>query len=575
MSDVSAQTIPVGSVEQQPTLRTYTSRERNFYLAGMVGQNIIYNVVGAALSYYFQFTLAIPAIIVTVLMAIARVWDALNDPIMGTIVDKTRTKWGKCRPYLIYIPMPIFVITTLCFVNFGFYEVGQTAMNALIVAWAAVTYLLWEIAYTVGDIPLWGVTSLMTEDEKARNKLLSMARIFGGIGAGVSLLAMQPAALAIGGFISEPIGVKLAGSEEAWQAIVAESEANTAAFNEGLNENIPYEELEQYLVVNPILSEATRQGERWGFLIAAAAFGLLGAALFQLCGPNIKERVPSSEKRYTLKENVKIMFGNKPFRQILLSGILGSPRMLIQIAAMPLINYYFANKDALMAMVYMALLGGGVFVGQFVAMGIAPKVLTKVSKKNLYNYSNLAGVIPFMFLYIAYVADPGGLANWYWVAVLFFIFIIAGASLGFATVLQSYMIADCIDYEEYIHGVRPDGVFFAGQTFIAKLQSGIATIISGIFYAIYKFSDSEVEKVNNYISAGIMPRTVPEFEPYMRVLFVIVSIPPAIGCILTVLPTWKYCLDDAEHKRILAELAARRSANETEGEPSESVGSEA
>lgn len=575
MSDVSAQTIPVGSVEQKPTLRTYTSRERNFYLAGMVGQNIIYNVVGAALSYYFQFTLAIPAIIVTVLMAIARVWDALNDPIMGTIVDKTRTKWGKCRPYLIYIPMPIFVITTLCFVNFGFYEVGQTAMNALIVAWAAVTYLLWEIAYTVGDIPLWGVTSLMTEDEKARNKLLSMARIFGGIGAGVSLLAMQPAALAIGGFISEPIGVKLAGSEEAWQAIVAESEANTAAFNKGLNENLPYEELEQYLVVNPILSEATRQGERWGFLIAAAAFGLLGAALFQLCGPNIKERVPSSEKRYTLKENVKIMFGNKPFRQILLSGILGSPRMLIQIAAMPLINYYFANKDALMAIVYMALLGGGVFVGQFVAMGIAPKVLTKVSKKNLYNYSNLAGVIPFMFLYIAYVADPGGLANWYWVAVLFFIFIIAGASLGFATVLQSYMIADCIDYEEYIHGVRPDGVFFAGQTFIAKLQSGIATIISGIFYAIYKFSDSEVEKVNNYISAGIMPRTVPEFEPYMRVLFVIVSIPPAIGCILTVLPTWKYCLDDAEHKRILAELAARRSANETEGEPSESVGSEA
>lgn len=575
MSDVSAQTIPVGSVEQKPTLRTYTSRERNFYLAGLVGQNIIYNVVGAALSYYFQFTLAIPAIIVTVLMAIARVWDALNDPIMGTIVDKTRTKWGKCRPYLIYIPMPIFVITTLCFVNFGFYEVGQTAMNALIVAWAAVTYLLWEIAYTVGDIPLWGVTSLMTEDEKARNKLLSMARIFGGIGAGVSLLAMQPAALAIGGFISEPIGVKLAGSEEAWQAIVAESEANTAAFNEGLNENIPYEELEQYLVVNPILSEATRQGERWGFLIAAAAFGLLGAALFQLCGPNIKERVPSSEKRYTLKENVKIMFGNKPFRQILLSGILGSPRMLIQIAAMPLINYYFANKDALMAIVYMALLGGGVFVGQFVAMGIAPKILTKVSKKNLYNYSNLAGVIPFMFLYIAYVADPGGLANWYWVAVLFFIFIIAGASLGFATVLQSYMIADCIDYEEYIHGVRPDGVFFAGQTFIAKLQSGIATIISGIFYAIYKFSDSEVEKVNNYISAGIMPRTVPEFEPYMRVLFVIVSIPPAIGCILTVLPTWKYCLDDAEHKRILAELAARRSANETEGEPSESVGSEA
>ena len=84
--------------------------------------------------------------------------------------------------------------------------------------------------------------------------------------------------------------------------------------------------------------------------------------------------------------------------------------------------------------------------------------------------------------------------------------------------------------------------------------------MSGIFYTIYGFSDAAVEKVNNYISAGLEPRTIAEFAPYMRVLFVIVSLPPAVGCLLAVIPTWKYCLDDAEHKRILEELSARRAA---------------
>lgn len=571
MADVSGAAIAAESVNPQPTLKTYTPRERNFYLAGMIGQNIIYNIIGSALAYYFQFTLLIPAVAVSAIMAVARVWDAVNDPIMGTIVDKTRSKWGKCRPFLIYCPLPLFIVTTLCFVNFDFYEAGQTAMNVLIIGWSVLTYLMWEVVYTVGDIPLWGVTSLMTEDEKDRNRLLSLARIFGGIGAGITLLAMQPVALQIGQWLAEPIGIELAGSEEEWIALNENQAEMTELFNIELEKynngesDMTYDEIvAAYLTTDPVIADATRQGERWGFTIAALIFGLLGCGLFQLCGPNIKERVPSSEKQYTLKENLQIMFRNKPFRQILISGILGSPRQLIATAAMPLISYYFADKDPLMAIVYMVVLGGGVFAGQFAAMAVTPKILTKMTKKNLYNYSNLAGVVPFMLVYAFYRIDPTGLADVGWVIGLFFLFLIAGASLGFSTVLQSYMIADCIDYEEYTNGVRPDGVFFAGQTFIAKMQSGIAAILSGIFYAIYKFSDENIDKVNNYIAAGLTPRDIHEFEPFMRVLFVIVSIPPAIGCILTVLPTWKYCLDDGEHKRILTELAARRAAKEAE-----------
>lgn len=89
---------------EQKKLLTYTKSEMIVYLIAMAGQNIIYNIIGAALSYYFQFVILIPALIVGIIMSVTRVWDAINDFMMGTIVDKTRSKWGKCRPYLIYTP---------------------------------------------------------------------------------------------------------------------------------------------------------------------------------------------------------------------------------------------------------------------------------------------------------------------------------------------------------------------------------------------------------------------------------------------------------------------------------------
>ncbi len=546
-------------------LRTFTKKEQSMYLLGVAGQNIIYNIIGSALAYYLQFTLLIPAMAVSVIMAIARIWDAINDPMMGTIVDKTRSKWGKCRPFLIYVPVPIMIITILCFVNFGFYNASEganVALNVLIVGWAAFTYIMWGMIYTIGDIPLWGVTALMTEEEKDRNKLLSLARIAGGVGAGITMLAIQPFALAIAEVISASIGAKMLGSPEAWEALKQTATANSELFATQLSAGVPYEQLTHLLEVDPILAEATRQGEKWGFLISAVVFAVVGTALFQLCGLGIRERVAPSEEKHTLKENFKLMWTNKPFRQILISGVLGSPKNLLSLAAMPLITYYFASKDAFLALLYMALLGGGMFAGMFVAMAICPKLLTKFSKKDLYNYGNLIGVIPFVLIFVAYLIDPRGLANWYWVAIFFLFFIAGGASQGVTSVLQSYMIADCVDYEEYHNGIRPDGVFFSGQTFIAKMQAGIATILSGIFYAIYGFSDAAVAKVNDYISAGLIPREIPEFDPYMEVLFLIVSIPPAIGCILSVIPTWKYCLDDKEHARILDELNKRRSALE-------------
>lgn len=497
-------------------LQTYSAKERNMYLVAMAGQNIIYNIIGAGLAYYLQFTILIPAMAVSVIMSAARVWDAFNDPMMGTIVDYTRSKWGKCRPYLMVIPVPILIITVACFLN-GFFDPSMGTFegkNIGVVLWAAVTYIAWGMSYTVGDIPLWGITPLMTEVEKDRVNLLSVTRIVGTLGASITLLGMQPVSLGLGKMFADKFGLEPA------------------------------------------------KGEQLGFIAAAVIFGVLGTIMFQMAGIFVKERIQPSIQKNSMGQNFRLMWSNKPFRQILISGILGSPKQLLSLCAMPLVTYYYASKDAGMAFIYMVLLGGGMFLGMFVAQAFVPLMVKKWEKKTIYNGSNLISVIPFLGIFGMYLLGGSHLVEPIYLVAGFFLFLLNGAGTGVGLVLQSLMIADAVDYEDYHHNLRPDGVFFSGQSFITKLSMGIATLLSGVAYTAVGFSDAKVGEVNSFITAGGIPRENPEFAPYLMILFFLVSVPPAIGCILAVLPTWHYALSDKEHKQILIELNQRRHQKE-------------
>ena len=261
------------------------------------------------------------------------------------------------------------------------------------------------------------------------------------------------------------------------------------------------------------------------------------------------------------------MWTNKPFRQILISSVLRSPIQLLMIVAMTLLTYYFGNGDMMTAIIQLAVIGGAIFGGQFIAMALVPKVIEKVEKKTLYNISSAGGAIPFVLIFVFYkMADPaeGGLDQPLWLALSFVGFLLAGASMGAVNVLQSVMIADCIDYEEYINpkGIRPDGVFFSGQSFATKLASGIASILSAVVYAYVGYSDENVAAMTNALNNGANFKV--DFEPYATAMIFLCSIPPAIGLLLSVLPTLKYALSDKEHSRILEELKVRRAQREME-----------
>ncbi|MCR4564298.1 MAG: MFS transporter [Clostridiales bacterium] len=612
---------------------TYTKKELAGYLTGLAGQNIIYNIIATGLAFYFQSVIFLPAIAVSLIFALARVWDAINDPMMGSIVDKTRTKWGKCKPYLLFVPAVILITTILPFIN-GMYaepndlhevtlqdsaayvdfvesdltkelefngvkylfvpadgtwdlqkdENGHNLMDedgnivktkvmvytaddkaavtdtalaetvlqefqnelgfvkktggkaAGIIAWAAISYVLWGMTYTIGDIPLWGVTSLMTEDQNDRAKVLTLARAVANVGMIGTLFTMiAPAFQGI---------FKAKGMDEAHSLQAA-------------------------------------------YITLAVVMTLFASVLFQFAGISVKEKVSTSnEKTYTIKENFKIMFGNKPFRQILISGILRSPIQLLGIVAMTLIMYYFFNNDigatlsgdnVIGLLLKIVILVVGLFGGMIGFPLFVPKLINKFEKKSLYNFFTLVGAIPFAFIFIFFMlyrrGTADGLVTWFGMAVLSVLFFMAGASMGSLNVLQSVMIADCVDYEEYNNGIRPDGVFFSGQSFITKLSAGIASLISGAVYAYVGFSDKNIALLNNALINGDNFKTYNDGK-FAAALFFLVAIPPAIGMALAAIPTLKYALTDKEHTRILDELVARRAAaaaNAPEAEVIETV----
>jgi len=481
-------------------LLTYSKKEKWAYVLSIIGQNVFYGVFANTFAYFLQFTLLIPTMYIGVFMGFARVFDAFNDPIMGFVVDRTNSKWGKCRPYLFITPLLLLIVTIMSFMSpFGVYT--RSAAPALVIAWGVMTYVLFGIAYTIDDIPRWGLPSLSTEDNGDRDKLFTSARVVAAVGMGL-------------GYIVQPVALALSGS--------------------------------------------LKGGEQSGFLITAVIFSVVGFLMMQPAPFAMKERISPEARKTGPLHAFKEMWKNKPFRQIIISGVLGSPKMLIMLVALPLMTYYFADKSFWKVALFMGLVGAPLFVGQYIAIGLTPRLLKRISKKKLYNYSNLFAVLPSLLIFILYKLSPMGMTSPVNLGLLAVCFVFVGVGIGIPVVLMSIMIADCVDYQEYMTGERPDGVFFAGQSFIAKLQSAVATFIAGIGYTHVGFSDVAIEKVNAFIAAGGTPRTEPEFQPFMMIMFFLITIPAALGYLLTVIPMWKYALDTDEHNRIIGELNQRR-----------------
>lgn len=144
-----------------------TSEKVSFTL-GVLSQNIVFAFISGYIMIFYTDVAGIGATAVGTLLFIARMWDAINDPLMGVLTDKTRTRWGKFRPYMLYVSAPIILIMYLLFTP-GL--IGNTLI------WAYISYFLFDIVFTVSDIPMWSLTSVMSRDPDERTSIISYGKI--------------------------------------------------------------------------------------------------------------------------------------------------------------------------------------------------------------------------------------------------------------------------------------------------------------------------------------------------------------------------------------------------------------
>ena len=148
------------------------------YGIGAVGLDLSYGMFYSYLSYYLSSVLGLEEGFLLLITPLARIWDGINDPMMGTIVDNTRTKFGKYRPWILIGAICNAVVLFLLFTSFG--------MSGLpLYIYIAIMYVLWGMTNTMADIPYWSMVPSFTSEEKERNLVATVARSFSGIGQGI------------------------------------------------------------------------------------------------------------------------------------------------------------------------------------------------------------------------------------------------------------------------------------------------------------------------------------------------------------------------------------------------------
>lgn len=155
-------------------MRTQRS-ERVFYGMYFIGQNLMYMFIYFFLKQFYVIDMAIPAATVGIIFLVTQVWDAVNDPILGILVDRAHFKGGKFMPWIKFSTFAIPIVVVAIFLMPSTMSVGAKT------AYGLITYAVFSVFYTMCDAPIYAMTTVMTDQNRERTKLVSLSRVFATI----------------------------------------------------------------------------------------------------------------------------------------------------------------------------------------------------------------------------------------------------------------------------------------------------------------------------------------------------------------------------------------------------------
>ena len=394
----------------------FSKKQTAAYGLGAVGKDMVYALSSGYVMYYYNQILGISAGFVGLILMIARVFDAVNDPFMGIVVAKTRTKWGKFRPW-------ILSGTVLnAFVLYALFAVPKGLADGGLKAYFAVIYILWGVTYTMMDIPYWSLIPAVTTEPKDRESMSVVGRTCAGVGnALITVFAMRSVQL-IGGGIDKA---------------------------------------------------SERAGFAWVTLAVAVLFVIVEAILFL----SVKEEPSSKEEQSetaTISDMFKALFANDQAMVVVLTIVLVNTALYI---TSNLLIYFFkydvGGADWASSHMLFNMVGGA---SQILSMMLLyPFLRKKLSNETIFRICVILEIVGYALILGACFL---GLENNMFVICFAGLFVFLAN--GILTVLTTVFLSATVDYGELTTGKREESVIFSMQTFVVKLASGLAVFLCGI-----------------------------------------------------------------------------------------------
>lgn len=294
------------------------------------GRSMIYTLMSTFLLIFYTDAMKLTPTHAGLIILAARIFDAANDPVMGIIADKTKTKFGKLRPYLLFSPFLIMIATAALFYVPDFGYNGR-------LAYAATTYILWGICFTIQDVPFWGLSAVVSPLEQERNKMISTARIFSTIGGIVPT------------------------------------------------------------VLVPVLRDG--MGNTKGYFIGGLIFAVFGSMISLLAFFGTKERVEQQKEKVTVGEIVSAYVKNKPLLLLIAASVLGSAMLMAQTSGSYLATYLIKDSGFIPKGTVQTVMTVAIGAGMMIAMVLMPVLRKKMSLKAIYISAAVFGAIIHLIMY--------------------------------------------------------------------------------------------------------------------------------------------------------------------------------
>lgn len=409
------------------TKKKLSGIEKFAYGIGAVGKDMVYMLSASYILYYYQDIMGVSAWAMGIILLVARVFDAFNDPIMGVIVAKTKTRWGKFRPWLLIGTLTNAVILYLMFSAPTSFSAGG------LVAYAAVTYILWGVTYTMMDIPYWSMVPAFTESGKERENLSALARSCAGVGSAVITIITVMCVSGLGKWLG------------------------------GANDG---------------------EVERLGFQAFAAIVAVLFVIFIVITCVCIKEKSSVDMQTASVKEMFRALIQNDQAMTMVAAIVLINTALYITSNLLIYFFKYDFSGAGWKADYTLFNTFGGAF--QILAMMILFPLLRKFMStiKIFYVSSTMAfcGYLILLFLM------TGGVTNVYFLLVPAFLIM---SAFGMLNVIVTVFLANTVDYGELKNKRRDESVIFSMQTFVVKLASGISALVASLVLTVCQISSDE------------------------------------------------------------------------------------